>query len=114
MFGKPQWFRPKTVGWGLTPITWQGWLYTLCWAAVLVLPFLVLIWRHQPVEATAWLAIGIGALCYDVRQILHAIRHPHAASTGLASKERDDNVLFIGDSQAGAVATRNYNLQLRR
>ena len=28
MFGKPNWFRPKTFGWGLTPITWQGWAYT--------------------------------------------------------------------------------------
>ena len=36
MFGKPQWFREKKLGWGLTPVTWQGWVYALVWAAVLV------------------------------------------------------------------------------
>ena len=24
MFGKPEWFREKTWGWGLTPTKWQG------------------------------------------------------------------------------------------
>jgi hypothetical protein len=39
MFAKPGWFgRRKYTGWGLTPKTWQGWVYTL----VLVLPFIVL------------------------------------------------------------------------
>ncbi|MGH7882461.1 MAG: hypothetical protein ACREN8_06085, partial [Candidatus Dormibacteraceae bacterium] len=25
---KRAWFGPKRVGWGLTPIAWQGWLVT--------------------------------------------------------------------------------------
>ena len=30
MIGKPEWFqRRKYGGWGLTPKTWQGWLYIL-------------------------------------------------------------------------------------
>ena len=116
MFGKPQWFRPKTVGWGLTPITWQGWCYTLAWAAVIALPFVVLIWRHQPLEAAAWMALGIGSLVYDVRVILREIRGHGASAIGRAqATHRDENVLYIGDSQAGGpVATRNYQLQLRQ
>ncbi len=27
MFGNPAWFRKKTVGWGLRPVSWKGWLY---------------------------------------------------------------------------------------
>ena len=28
MIGKTSWFRPrKYTGWGLTPVTWQGWVY---------------------------------------------------------------------------------------
>jgi len=42
MFGKPNWFRPKTFGWGLTPITWQGWAYTAVWGGLLVAPFSLL------------------------------------------------------------------------
>ena len=43
MFGKPNWFRPKTFGWGLTPITWQGWAYTGGWVGLLVAPFSLLL-----------------------------------------------------------------------
>jgi hypothetical protein len=118
MFGKPNWFRPKTFGWGLVPITWQGWLYTGGWSAAIVLPFLLLLGRHQPLEATAWMTLGIGALACDVRQILKAIRRPRSSSSGAAAgsgTKNDDNVLYITDSQPGRpVATRNYNLQVRR
>jgi hypothetical protein len=27
MAGRP-WFEPKRYGWGLTPISWQGWVLT--------------------------------------------------------------------------------------
>jgi hypothetical protein len=29
------WFRPKRYGYGATPITWQGWLLTLLFVALL-------------------------------------------------------------------------------
>jgi amino acid transporter len=36
MIGKPEWFkRRKYSGWGVTPKTWQGWLYI----AIVILPF---------------------------------------------------------------------------
>ena len=43
MFGKPHWFRPKRFGWGLTPVTWQGWVYVLVWIAVLLGAYLLLL-----------------------------------------------------------------------
>jgi hypothetical protein len=29
------WFRSKRFGWGLQPISWQGWLLTIVYVAVL-------------------------------------------------------------------------------
>ena len=109
MFGKPQWFRPKT--------SWQGWLYTGCWSAAIAMPILVFIWRHQPAEAATWLALALGALVFDVWQMRRAL-HPKssgAALTGGPATTKDDGVLYILDSQPGQqAATRNYNLQVRR
>lgn len=117
MFGKPQWFRPKAIGWGLIPISLQGWLYAGGWAGAISLPFLLLISRHQPVEAMAWLVLGIGGLTCDVWHILRGFRAPEKAANSVVATtpKRDDNVLYIMDSQPGmAGATRNYNLQVRR
>jgi len=29
MIGKPNWFKPRTCGWGMWPCCWQGWVYTV-------------------------------------------------------------------------------------
>lgn len=114
MFGKPQWFRPKSFSWGLVPIAWQGWLYSAGWSAAIGLPFLLLIGRYQPLEAMTWLGLSVGALTYDVWQILRTFRVPRGGASGTALGKNDDNVLYILDSRPGQpVATRNYNLQVR-
>src|SRR5439155_5752036 len=106
--------RPKKFGWGLVPIHWQGWTYTAGWVAAIGLPFLLLIGRHQALEATAWLGLSVSALTYDVWQILRAIRGPQGKDVGVATRG-DAGVLYILDSQPGQpVATRNYDLQVRR
>lgn len=125
MFGKPEWFRPKRLGWGLVPITWQGWAYTAVWMLAIAAPFWLLTERHQPLEATTWLVFGIGALLYDVRSILREIRNPApvpasaaaksvAASSAKAAQE-DDGILYIHDSAVATapVVTRNYHLRLK-
>ena len=33
---RPYWFRAKRYGWGWTPATWQGWVFTLIWLAVTI------------------------------------------------------------------------------
>lgn len=117
MFGKPQWFRPKRIGWGIVPVTWQGWGYTLAWSGAMVLPFLVLLGRRQPVEAMLWMGLSIGALSYDVWNILRTYRTPTKPATLVknsrpAGTSHDDHVLYIGESEA--VATQNYSLCARR
>ena len=118
MFGKPQWFRPKAIGWGLIPVSWQGWFYAGGWAGAISLPFLLLIARHQPLEAMAWLTLGIGALVGDVWQILRGFRSPAQVARSQepgTSPKREDNVLYIMDSRPGqAAVTRNYHLQAGR
>ena len=56
MFGKPHWFRKKKIGWGLTPITFRGWVY-----------------------AVTWLTAAGGFLMYDIRHIMVAMKPPASA-----------------------------------
>jgi hypothetical protein len=115
MFGKPQWFRAKRFGWGLVPITWQGWGYTSAWLAAIVLPYLLLLERHQAWEATIWMTLGSGALAYDVRQILRAMRGTSAGLAKAGGPNADEDILYILDTPATSpVATRNYNLRLKQ
>ena len=115
MFGNPQWFRPKAIGWGLVPVSFKGWLYTGGWIGAIAVPFLLLISRGQALEAFTWMTLGVGALAYDVRQILRSFRAPESTATVGVPLKREDNLLYILDSNPGQrVATQNYNLQVRR
>lgn len=73
MFGKPQWFRKKRWGWGLTPTCWQGWCYVLVWVVVIDVPFVAFLVRGQPSAAAAWLIAAIAVLLWDVAKIIRAI-----------------------------------------
>ena len=37
MITKHPWFGPKLIGWGWTPISWEGWLATALCAAIVIL-----------------------------------------------------------------------------
>lgn len=76
MLGNPQWFRAKAVGFGLVPTSWRGWAYSAAWGGTIGLPFLLMLGRHQSLEAMLWLALSIGAMGYDVWKIMRAIRGP--------------------------------------
>jgi hypothetical protein len=114
MFGKPTWFRPKVIGYGLKPVTWQGWAYTLTWAGVLLVPFWALLLRQQVVEALAWLGCSIAALGYDVWQIRRGMVPPVVAARA-GARQAHEGIWFLADENAaGPVATRNYDLKLKR
>jgi peptidoglycan/LPS O-acetylase OafA/YrhL len=36
MITKHAWFEPKRIGWGWRPVSWQGWLITFLFAAVVI------------------------------------------------------------------------------
>ncbi len=98
MFGNPQWFRPKTIGFGLVPRSWQGWAYSAAWGSTISLPFWLLVDRHQSIEALLWLALSIGAMAYDVWQILTSISRSKKPTQLSPQQQADQQVLYIVDS----------------
>ena len=103
MFGKPDWFEKKRLGWGIRPICRQGWSYTALWLGVLVLPFVLLISERLVVESLVWLAAAMGALVWDVRQILAAM------------SPTDEDVLYIDETEtlSEQFDTRKFDFRLR-
>ena len=104
MFGKPEWFRLKQNGRGLTPVRWQGWLYATTWIGVICLPFVTLLMQHLALESFVWMGAALAALSWDVRQIGKSLRTVD-----------DADVLYIGDDEPQQqLSTRNYEFRLRR
>lgn len=98
MFGKPAWFRKKSLGWGLRPVVWQGWLYSLAWTAVICGPFIALVAAAKIVEALIWIAVMMLALLWDVRQVLRQMEpRRRSASRDAVDAEVVEDVLFIDD-----------------
>ena len=105
MFGNPDWFREKRIGWGVVPIAWQGWGYVGLWTLGMACPFAALLAFQLAPEAFIWLTVSMSALLLDVRQILKSKKRSLDAS----------GVLFIGEevTEAESLATSRYDLSLR-
>lgn len=105
MFGKPEWFKERQLGWGLTPIAWQGWVYVVLWLAIIVLPFLFFAASGRGIESFIWITASLVTAGLDVRWILR----------GMNESEAED-VLYIDENETASqqMATRHYDLQLRR
>ena len=89
MFGKPEWFVPKKFGWGLRPVTKEGWIYAGAWFAVLCLPFVGLLMIGKWLEAVIWIIAMILFLLVDVKMILAA----------MVRQEEEKEVLRIMDEE---------------
>ena len=65
------WFRPKTYGYGVTPVTWEGWAVVVAYVAVVLAGVLGIAQRDT---GTAWLsaiaviAVATGAMVFVGRQ----------------------------------------------
>ena len=126
MFGKPQWIKPKTFGWGIHPITWQGWSWCGIWLGVMLVPFTgFMSQRDMWTEAFIWLGASTGVMIMDVWQILRAMNPPPARvlpprpvpvaqQAKPTSQMPDDGILFINDGASGNVGTRNYDFRVRK
>lgn len=69
-----KWFKPKRVGWGLTPTTWQGWAYTMGWVGIMIVPQLMILKMRRPLIGFIWISAAVTALCIDTWFILRRIR----------------------------------------
>jgi len=106
MFGKSEWFRLKTRGWGLRPVNWRGWAYALTWTLVIAMPFCSLAIFGRAPEAFIWLLATGGMLVWDVRQLRAAMKKTQDA--------RD--IEFLDESQPGqsTLATRGFRMRVDR
>lgn len=56
MWGDPKWFkRRKYTGWGVTPNTWQGWVYSFLLVGILML----LIFITDNMDLSSWQRLSI-------------------------------------------------------
>lgn len=109
MFGNPVWFRKKTVGWGLRPVSWKGWLYAAAWVAVICAPFIALLACHLVLESLVWVVVMMVALLWDVRQVRRGV--------DMARKDDAADILVIDENtepDPAYYATRSYDFRLRQ
>jgi hypothetical protein len=105
MFGNPEWFRKKSVGWGLRPVCWRGWIYVVVWVAVICVPFIALLASHLLPEALIWVAVTFGVLLWDVRQAMRELTSPKKESS---AADASDEVLT---EQAAGAARKSANTE---
>lgn len=85
MMGRPEWFARRSVGWGMTPVTWQGWLYAFVWLLLIAVPFNLLLAYDQGGPAVTWMALAATVLVLDAKKILAAMPPEPAAAAASAS-----------------------------
>jgi len=88
MLGKPDWFqRRKYGGWGITPKTWQGWIYII----IMILPFIIFqslsVWDNDTrfIVTLFWVAI----LVIDVIDIMIHLKRDEQEKIHEAFAERN-------------------------
>lgn len=102
MIGNPEWFqRRKYGGWGISPRTWQGWVYM----ALIILPYAI--FQALPFWATStrivvtivWLAI----LGLDVTHLMVVLRRDEREAKIEAIAERNAAWFMVLILVAGVV-----------
>lgn len=87
MIGKSNWFKSrKYTGWGLTPVTWQGWLYILGFILPIAILNSVLI--NQNIK-NIFTIIWTGLLLIDVTHIMFQIKKDERESLHEAISDRN-------------------------
>lgn len=128
MFGRPDWFKTRTVSFR-TPATFLGWLYTAGWSAAIGIPTWMFLDSRRVPEAACWFAISSLALMWDRRhsrktataspppviasspEIIHEPPRPAAPAPAAASAKTQatESPFYISDAQPDItfVAERN-------
>lgn len=88
MLGKSDWFQKRKYGgWGITPQTWQGWVYILTFIAILLIFHLIPFWNdfQRLIFTGIWLLI----LSVDVIQIMIHLKKDELEKIQEAVAERN-------------------------
>ena len=88
MIGKPDWFkRRKYLGWGVFPITWQGWVYVVAmlvpFAIFQALPFWSI--KTRTIATAIWVLI----ILVDVTDIMLRMKKDEREAMHEAISERN-------------------------
>ena len=108
MFGKPEWFRPHRIGWGMTPVTRAGWIYMTTWLSVVLLPAGILVTSRGVLESIIWFAAAGAMMMWDMRNVRNT-----KTEAEIAKEEADLFVIDENETESRRVATENYELHIR-
>lgn len=91
MIGNPKWFkRRKYMGWGITPVTWQGWLYLLGLLSLILLVYAVMRWFHIKLEySITVMTFLLGLMLIDTSIIMHRLDKDEREAQHEAIAERN-------------------------
>ena len=87
MIANPKWFEMRKFGWGITPKTWQGWVYVIG----MILPIQVFLFL-MPWPVTARLTasiIWIAIICIEAMDIMMHIKRDEREHLHEALAERN-------------------------
>lgn len=70
------WFRRKLYGWGWVPVTWQGWLVTLLYVALIVLAGLTIDGNSPRSELAFTFIIPVALITVALVRILYRKGEP--------------------------------------
>jgi divalent metal cation (Fe/Co/Zn/Cd) transporter len=88
MIGKPEWFtRRKYGGWGLTPATWQGWVYVIAMILPLMIFSALPYWTTEVRLAVT--GVWVLVLAVDVIDIMMRLRMDEREKLHEAIAERN-------------------------
>ena len=96
MIGKPEWFTYRAMGWGITPRTWQGWVYV----GVFIVLFVFVKILPLPDDVKPWVIGGLlGLVVTDCIVIMSQLGAHHD------ERERLHQLLIERNCSFAAVAT---------
>ena len=104
MFGNSDWFGDSKGKKVLKPAEKKGWMYYGTWAAVIVVPFLMLAAVTNLPKALIWLVVAALVFGFDYRKVLNSKREGEAF----------EQLFFIGDETPPARSeTENYEVFIK-
>ncbi|MBD3238188.1 MAG: hypothetical protein GF332_00915 [Candidatus Moranbacteria bacterium] len=100
MLAKSNWFQKRKYGgWGLSPKTWQGWVYISAFISVLILFNSLTFWSNQ--ARIIFLIVWMAVLGFDVIKIMITLKKDELETRNEAIAERNASWIMVFVLTAG-------------
>ena len=103
MFGNPDWFSLKESSNLLVPASKNAWLYVGAWAAIVIIPLMLMLGGGLVPEAGVWLLISVAMFLFDYRKLVHKKKEQRAWQ----------NMHFINDDEPSRASTDEFEIAQR-